>query len=29
MAIELNHTIVPARDPDASAKFLADILGVR
>jgi catechol 2,3-dioxygenase-like lactoylglutathione lyase family enzyme len=28
MAIELNHTIVPARDPRASAQFLADILGV-
>ena len=28
MAIELNHTIVPARDPKASARFLADILGV-
>ena len=23
---ELNHTIVPARDPGASAQFLADIL---
>lgn len=28
MAIELNHTIVPARDPKASARFLAEILGV-
>jgi len=28
MTIELNHIIVPARDPRASAKFLADILGV-
>ena len=28
MAIELNHTIVPARDPRASAAFLAEILGV-
>jgi catechol 2,3-dioxygenase-like lactoylglutathione lyase family enzyme len=28
MAIELNHTIVPARDPEASARFLADILGL-
>ena len=28
MAIELNHTIVPARDPGASARFLADILGL-
>ena len=29
MAIELNHTIVPAQDPQASAQFLADILGLR
>lgn len=28
MAIELNHTIVPAHDPKASAQFLAGILGV-
>ena len=28
MAIELNHTIVPARDPKASARFLAGILGL-
>ena len=28
MTIELNHTIVPARDPQASAQFLADILGL-
>jgi hypothetical protein len=28
MTIELNHTIVPAHDPQASAQFLADILGV-
>jgi catechol 2,3-dioxygenase-like lactoylglutathione lyase family enzyme len=28
MAIELNHTIVPASDPKASAQFLADILGL-
>ena len=28
MTIELNHTIVPARDPQASARFLADILGL-
>ena len=28
MAIELNHTIVPAHDPEASARFLADILGL-
>lgn len=27
MAIELNHTIVPSRDPRASARFLAEILG--
>jgi catechol 2,3-dioxygenase-like lactoylglutathione lyase family enzyme len=28
MAIELNHTIVPARDAHASATFLAEILGL-
>jgi catechol 2,3-dioxygenase-like lactoylglutathione lyase family enzyme len=28
MAIELNHTIVPASDPLASALFLAGILGL-
>jgi catechol 2,3-dioxygenase-like lactoylglutathione lyase family enzyme len=28
MSIELNHTIVPARDPEASAQFLAAILGL-
>jgi catechol 2,3-dioxygenase-like lactoylglutathione lyase family enzyme len=28
MTIELNHTIVPARDPQASARFLADVLGL-
>src|SRR5690606_6561468 len=28
MAIELNHTIVPARDAKASAEFLAEILGL-
>jgi catechol 2,3-dioxygenase-like lactoylglutathione lyase family enzyme len=28
VAVELNHTIVPARDPKASAQFLADILGI-
>jgi catechol 2,3-dioxygenase-like lactoylglutathione lyase family enzyme len=27
MAIDLNHTIVHARDPQASAAFLAEILG--
>jgi hypothetical protein len=26
MPAELNHTIVPARDPQASAQFLAGIL---
>src|SRR4051812_5073919 len=28
MAIQLNHTIVHARDPAASANFLAEILGL-
>ncbi|MFF1915389.1 VOC family protein [Streptomyces sp. NPDC058239] len=28
MAVELNHTIVPARDRQASAQFLAEILGL-
>ena len=28
MAIELTHTIVPAHDPEASAGFLAGILGL-
>lgn len=28
MPIKLNHTIVAARDPRASAKFLAEILGL-
>jgi len=28
MSVELNHTIVPARDPQASAQFLAGILGL-
>ncbi len=27
MAIELNHTIVPAHDKEASARWLAEILG--
>ena len=27
MAIQLNHTIVPARDAEGSARFLAEILG--
>jgi catechol 2,3-dioxygenase-like lactoylglutathione lyase family enzyme len=29
MSIELNHTIVAARDPQASAQFLADVLGLQ
>lgn len=29
MSVQLNHTIVPSRDPQASAQFLADILGLR
>jgi catechol 2,3-dioxygenase-like lactoylglutathione lyase family enzyme len=29
MTIELNHIIVPAKDPKASATFLAGILGVK
>ena len=29
MSIQLNHTIVHARDPMASARFLAEILGLR
>ena len=28
MAVELNHTIIPAKDKWRSAKFLADILGL-
>jgi catechol 2,3-dioxygenase-like lactoylglutathione lyase family enzyme len=28
MAVELNHTIVHARDADASARFLSEILGL-
>ncbi len=28
MAVELNHTIVPALDKEASANFLAEILGL-
>ena len=28
MTVQLNHTIVPARDPQASAQFLAEILGL-
>ena len=29
MAITLNHTIVPARDKEASAKFLAHMFGLK
>jgi len=29
MAIMLNHTIVPARDKEASAHFFADIFGLK
>lgn len=29
MSIQLNHTIVPARDAKASATFLTEILGLR
>ncbi len=29
MAITLNHTIVPARDKEASAKLFADLFGLR
>ncbi|GAA3148832.1 MULTISPECIES: VOC family protein [Nonomuraea] len=28
MSVELNHTIVPARDRDATADFLVDVLGL-
>jgi catechol 2,3-dioxygenase-like lactoylglutathione lyase family enzyme len=28
MTVELNHTIVPSRDKHASARFLADVLGL-
>ncbi|MEX0868438.1 MAG: VOC family protein [Nitriliruptoraceae bacterium] len=28
MTVELNHTIVAARDPEVSARFLADVLGL-
>ncbi len=28
MAVQLNHTIVPVRDKEESARFLADILGL-
>lgn len=29
MAVQLNHTILSAHDKEASARFLADILGLR
>jgi len=29
MSIELNHTIVPARDKEGSARFFAQIFGLR
>ena len=29
MAVELDHTIVPAHDPQVSAQFLAGILACR
>jgi len=29
MTITLNHTIVPARDKEASARFFADIFGLK
>ena len=29
MAITLNHTIVPARDKEASARFFAQIFGLK
>lgn len=29
MAVELNHTIVPSRDKQASAAFLAGLLGLK
>jgi catechol 2,3-dioxygenase-like lactoylglutathione lyase family enzyme len=28
MAVQLNHTIIPAKDKEASATFLAEILGL-
>ena len=28
MSVELNHTIIPAKDKWTSAKFLADILNL-
>jgi catechol 2,3-dioxygenase-like lactoylglutathione lyase family enzyme len=28
MAVELNHTIIPSRDKNASAEFLAELLGL-
>ena len=29
MTIELNHTIVPANDKERSARFFADIFGLK
>ena len=29
MTITLNHTIVPARDKEAAARFFAEIFGLR
>jgi catechol 2,3-dioxygenase-like lactoylglutathione lyase family enzyme len=29
MSITLDHTIVPAKDKEASARFFADIMGLR
>lgn len=29
MTVTLNHTIVPARDNNAAADFLAEIMGLR
>jgi catechol 2,3-dioxygenase-like lactoylglutathione lyase family enzyme len=28
MAVDLNHTIIPSRDKQASAEFLAEVLGL-
>ncbi|HZU72052.1 MAG TPA: VOC family protein [Acidimicrobiales bacterium] len=28
MAVQLNHTIVPVRDKEESARFIADVLGL-
>jgi len=29
MAVKLNHTIVPAKDKEAAARFFADIFGLK